>query len=187
MKFAILTLLLAPSTVISFVPAAVPTAARSNIDTFPKMHSSVDDNDNPNVIINGAPSPSGVQHRRAVLKTSAMIAAFLLGTEPQPSQAMEEQKIYSNNARNFARLNNGDSSGGSVYDNNPTSPKARARRAMVGCKDTSARSLAGESIGKKQLSEKDCNILVMGGEADVMLGALTKLDCPTCPYGIGSP
>jgi len=72
-----------------------------------------------------------------------------------------------------------------VYDNNPASPKARARRAMVGCKNTSARSLAGESIGNTRLSEKECNQLIMNGESDFMLQALTKLDCPSCPFGIG--
>ena len=77
----------------------------------------------------------------------------------------------------MARLNAGDSSGGSIYDNNPSSPKARARRAMVGCKDSSARSLAGEGVGKRELSEKDCNMMVMSGESDFMLGALTLGQC----------
>jgi len=105
---------------------------------------------------------------------------------------MVEQKVYSSNAKNMARLNAGDSSGGSVYDNHPPSPKARARRAMVGCKNGDARSVAGEKMGresgllKEGLSEKDCNMLVMGGDSDFMLGALEELDCPTCPYGIGS-
>ena len=40
---------------------------------------------------------------------------------------------------------------------------------------------------KEGLSEKECNMLVMGaGDSDFMLGALEELDCPTCPYGIGS-
>jgi hypothetical protein len=71
-----------------------------------------------------------------------------------------------------------------VYDNNPASPKARARRAMIGCKNASARSLAEEAIGTR-LSEKECNQLVMKGDSDFMLQALTTLDCPSCPYGIG--
>jgi len=79
-----------------------------------------------------------------------------------------------------------------VYDNNPPLPKARARRAMVGCKNGDARSLAGERMGrekgllKEALSEKECNMMVMGGDSDFMLGALEELDCPTCPYGIGT-
>ena len=122
--------------------------------------------------------------RRDVLKASPLIAAIILGVVPTPSSAAE-QKSYSSNARNMARLSSGDSSGGSLYDNNPSSPKARARRAMVGCKNASARSLAGENVGNKKLSEKECNQLVMSGDSDFMLGALTELDCPTCPYGIG--
>ena len=86
----------------------------------------------------------------------------------------------------MARLNAGDGSGGSIYHNNTSSPNARATRVMVGCKDSGARSLAGENLGKKKLSEKDCNLQVMSGDSDFMLGALTELDCPACPYGIGS-
>lgn len=129
----------------------------------------------------------GVHERRDVLRSgSSFAAALILGCGPGSALAVPEQKVYSSNARNMQRLGSGDSSGGSVYDNNPTSAKARARRAMVGCKNGGARSLAGEKIGKKQLSEKECNQLVMSGEPDFMLGALTELDCPTCPYGIGS-
>ena len=126
------------------------------------------------------------KHRRDVmLQAGSLIAAFVLEGS-HPSLAIEE-KVYSSNARNMARLNSGDSSGGSIYDNNPSSPKARGRRAMVGCKNSSARSLAAERIGKKQqLSEKECNQMIMSGESDFMLEALTELDCPTCPYGIGS-
>ena len=130
------------------------------------------------------PSTGNVQ-RRDVLDNFGMIAAASIFA-PTSDALAAETKVYSSNARNMGRLNSGDSSGGSIYDNNPTSPKARARRAMVGCKNSSARSLAGESIGKEKLSEKDCNLLVMSGESDFMLGALTELDCPTCPYGIGS-
>ncbi|KAL7554489.1 hypothetical protein ACHAWF_018523 [Thalassiosira exigua] len=112
---------------------------------------------------------AGVRHRREVLKNASLIGAFVLGSGSLTSSAIEE-KIYSSNARNMARLSSGDSSGGSVYDNNPSSPRTRARRAMVGCKNSSARSLAGENIGSKNLSEKECNQLVMSGESDFMLG-----------------
>ena len=126
-------------------------------------------------------------HRRDfLLRTGSLVMATIFGLDGvKPAEAIPEQKVYSSNAKNFQRLGEGDSSGGSVYDNNPTSPKARTRRAMVGCKNTSARSVAGESIGNARLSEKDCNQLVMKGDSDFMLQALTKLDCPSCPYGIG--
>ena len=107
------------------------------------------------------PSSSGgsVQRRDVLNNFSIIVAASILS----PADALaSETKVYSSNARNMGRLNSGDSSGGSIYDNNPTSPKARARRAMVGCKNSSARSLGGESIGKEKLSEKDCNLLVIG-------------------------
>eukprot|EP00571_Detonula_confervacea_P016559 CAMPEP_0172311068 /NCGR_PEP_ID=MMETSP1058-20130122/13664_1 /TAXON_ID=83371 /ORGANISM="Detonula confervacea, Strain CCMP 353" /LENGTH=184 /DNA_ID=CAMNT_0013024125 /DNA_START=54 /DNA_END=608 /DNA_ORIENTATION=- len=183
MKTAILSLFLAPS-VVSFAPVGPKRLGIAT--TFPGMRGALDDRHNhEDGIINASvPSPSSVQHRRDVLKTGSLLAAFILGYGSLPSHA--EEKSYSSNARNMARLNNGDSSGGSLYDNNPTLPKARARRAMVGCKNSSARSLAGESIGKKKFSEKECNQLVMSGEPDFMLGALTELDCPSCPYGIGS-
>lgn len=126
------------------------------------------------------------RRRELLLKTGSLVVASIFGFEGvKPAEAIPEQKVYSSNAKNFMRLGEGDSSGGSVYDNNPVSPKARARRAMVGCKNGSARSLAGESIGNARLSEKDCNQLVMKGDTDFMLEALTTLDCPSCPYGIG--
>ncbi|KAL7462098.1 hypothetical protein ACHAXS_002495 [Conticribra weissflogii] len=125
--------------------------------------------------------------RRNLLNVGAFVfgALFVMESGVQPASAVEE-KVYSANARNMMRLSNGDASGGSVYDNNPSSPKARMRRAMVGCKNSAARSVAGESIGVKNFSEKECNMEVMNGRgADFMLEVLTQLDCPTCPYGIG--
>lgn len=128
-----------------------------------------------------------VDRRNLLLKTGPIIASsILLGFDGvKPAGAIPEQKVYSSNAKNMMRLGEGDSSGGSVYDNNPSSAKARSRRAMVGRKNASARSLAGEAIGNIRLNEKECNQLVMKGESDFMLQALTKLDCPSCPYGIG--
>lgn len=178
MKVVTIALLLALPSAVSFILTTMPSAVK------PHQHQA-DDNCG---VIDGAPLPSTsyVQSRRELFTAASVIASFFLGIGSQPARAME-QKIYSANARNMARLNNGDASGGSVYDNNPTSPRARARRAMVGCKNPSARSLAGENIGRKKLSEKECNMMVMSGEsADFMLKALNDLDCPTCPYGIGS-
>lgn len=128
-----------------------------------------------------------VDRRNLLLKTGPIIASSILSgfDGVKLAGAIPEQKVYSSNAKNMMRLGEGDSSGGSVYDNNPSSAKARSRRAMVGCKNASARSLAGEAIGNIRLNEKECNQLVMKGESDFMLQALTKLDCPSCPYGIG--
>ena len=129
---------------------------------------------------------SGVHRRREIFKMSSLMIAYTFGFGIFPAESIEG-KVYSSNARNMMRLSNGDSSGGSIYDNNPSSPKARLRRAMVGCKNSSARSLAGESIGSRNLSEKECNMKVMGTDGpDFMLDALVELDCPTCPYGIGN-
>ena len=109
-----------------------------------------------------------------------MKSVILLSTLPKAARA--EDKIYSANARNMARLGSGDGSAGSDYDNNPSSSKARSRRAMVGCKNSDARQLATEGLQQKtKLSEKECNQLVMSGETDFMLKALQSLDCPTCP------
>jgi len=100
--------------------------------------------------------------------------------------AIPPQKSYSQNAKNMDRLSAGDASGGSVYDNNPSQPTARKRRAMQGCKIDSARQEAADVLGLKKLSEKDCNMQVMSAESgpDFMLTALQNLDCPTCPYGV---
>jgi len=94
------------------------------------------------------PSSSGSSvQRRDVFNNFSIVAASIL--LPTSDALASETKVYSSNARNMGRLNSGDSSGGSIYDNNPTSPKARARRAMVGCKNSSARSLAGEELEKR--------------------------------------
>jgi hypothetical protein len=163
MKTAILTLSLAP-TARCYAPVSMQAAERSGSGTPPMV----------------AP------RRRDVLKAAGSVVAASVMLVRGTDAALAEDKIYSSNARNMARLGSGDSSGGSVYDNDPTSPKARARRAMVGCKNSSARSLAGEKVGGRRLSEEECNRLVMSGDSEFMLGALTELDCPTCPYGIGS-
>lgn len=91
---------------------------------------------------------------------------------------------YSSNARNLDRINAGDFSGGSVYDNNPSAPASRRRRAMQGCKIPVAREEAAEQLAVASLQEKDCNVKVMQDSPDFMLKALQILDCPTCPYGV---
>jgi hypothetical protein len=116
-------------------------------------------------------------NRRQVLLQVAGAVPLLL---PLSSHA----KSYSQNARNMERLNAGDGSGGSMYDNNPTSESGRRRRAMTGCKIPSAREEAAEAL-PNNLSEKECNQKVLAGDTDFMLQALKALECTTCPYGVG--
>ena len=86
----------------------------------------------PNAKADDEMSEKECQHRRVLLKTGSLVVASIFGFEGvvETAEAIPEQKVYSSNARNFMRLGEGDSSGGSVYDNNPTLPKARARRAI---------------------------------------------------------
>mmetsp|Transcript_37361 Transcript_37361/g.77516 ORF Transcript_37361/g.77516 Transcript_37361/m.77516 type:complete len:169 (-) Transcript_37361:278-784(-) len=116
--------------------------------------------------------------RRAFLNTvMATTSAVTLPFHPK-ADAIPEQKSYSTNARNLNRLSSGDASGGSVYDNHPSTPAAAKRRAMIGCKVSAARTKASMA------SEKECNVRVLGGDYEFMLHTLDELDCPTCPYGI---
>ena len=102
---------------------------------------------------------------------------------PEASNA----KLYSENAANLERINNGDLSGGAVFNNSPDTERAKKRRAMTGCKVALSREEASTNILKrtKMMSEKECNTMVMDGETEFMLQALRKLDCPTCANGIG--
>jgi hypothetical protein len=112
------------------------------------------------------------------------MAFFAVAAVPKEALAV---KSYSSNARNLDRINSGDMSGGSVYDNNPTSEAGQKRRAMVGCKSSVAREEAAQnSLNHSNFSEKECNKMVLAGETDFMLQALRTLDCPSCPYGISS-
>lgn len=122
----------------------------------------------------------GSSSRRMFLSTlTTSLLAF--GFHPQEAEA----KSYSSNARNLERMNTGDMSGGSLYDNNPKSDAGKRRRAMTGCKSSTAREELAESVLKiESLSEKDCNQMVMEGNSESMLQALRNLDCPSCPYGI---
>ena len=113
----------------------------------------------------------------------AALLAVLVG-DPQQSNAIPEQKFYSSNARNMARLSSGDKSGGSVYDNNPSSPGAARRRALQGCKISSTRNLAADKADIKNLSERECNLKVLDGDTEFMLKAMRELECSTCPFGI---
>ena len=122
--------------------------------------------------------------RLFLLKSSGLLGFATLTLNPEQSNALAS---YSSNARNLERINSGDYSGGSVYDNNPKSEAGKKRRAMVGCKNPVAREEAASLLGLPDFSEKDCNSKVLGGgETEFMLQALRNLDCPTCPYGIKS-
>lgn len=55
---------------------------------------------------------------------------------------------------------------------------------MLGCKTDSSRQKAMKMQEMDGLSERECNLKVMDGDAEFMLKALRELDCPTCPYGI---
>ena len=92
--------------------------------------------------------------------------------------ARSSEVTYSANARNFARLAEGDASAGSRFEE-PRTPAAARRRAMLGCRFEAARERAGVS------GERACNERVLAGDTAFMLGALRALDCPTCAYGIG--
>lgn len=111
------------------------------------------------------------------------LAALSVASFPMNSSA----KSFSANARNLERMNTGDMSGGSTYDNNPKSDAGKRRRAITGCKSTTARDEAADAILKiRSLSEKECNQMVLEGNSEFMLQALRNLDCPSCPYGISS-
>ena len=124
-----------------------------------------------------------VARRDALFGLGGAALAVLVG-DPQQSNAIPEQKFYSSNARNMARLSSGDKSGGSVYDNNPSSPGAARRRALQGCKISSTRNLAADKAGMKNLPERECNLKVLDGDTEFMLEAMRELECPTCPFGI---
>ena len=133
--------------------------------------------------IDGTSSSNDLLSRRNVFN-AAISSSILLRIGAKEANAIPEQKSYSSNARNLDRLSAGDSSGGSVYNNSPTSAAAARRRAMVGCKIDASRRAAMVTEGIKSFSEKDCNLKVMDGDTEFMLKTLRELDCPSCPYGI---
>lgn len=179
MKSLLVSITLAPLTA-----AFNPTLGDALGHRSSRLHGIVDD-----IVVDGRdvlqqPVTVVAPRRDVFVKIGSTLIAGTFGLGVR--RASSEEKIYSANARNMARLNEGDSSGGSIYDNNPSSAKARRRRAMVGCKNTNARSLAGQSLGQKNLGEKECNMMVMQGDGTFMLEVLAELECPTCPYGIAS-
>lgn len=121
------------------------------------------------------------ENRRNLLLDCGVLSLLALTSIPNNAKALAS---YSANAKNLERINSGDFSGGSSYDNNPKAESGRKRRAMVGCKNPVAREEAAELLQSTSLTEKDCNQRVLGGESEFMLQALRNLDCPTCPYGI---
>lgn len=126
-----------------------------------------------------------VADRSLFFQSAASITiATLLTLGSGPDSALALPSSYSSNARNMERLASGDSSGGSSYDNYPKTLASQKRRAITGCKIPSARREAAVVLGVSSVSEKDCNMRVLGGDTDFMLQAIRKLECPTCPYGI---
>lgn len=118
---------------------------------------------------------------RSTFFENVAIVSTLLLLNPDSSNAVAS---YSANARNMERINSGDLSGGSVYDNNPSTNNARRRRAMTGCKIPSARAEAASIANFKNLGEKECNMRVIDESPEFMLQAMRNLNCPTCPYGV---
>ena len=102
----------------------------------------------------------------AVAAAAAAAAATTDFGFPQTGHAAAT-KSYSENAANFERINNGDFSGGAVFNNNPTTERGKKRRAMVGCKISASREEASNTIlkrdGSNVLSEKECNMMIMDG------------------------
>lgn len=125
------------------------------------------------------------QWSRNQFLTFGLAAATAATWSSSPDTA--NAKLYSENAANLERINNGDFSGGAVFNNNPDTERGKKRRAMTGCKVTMSREEASKNILKrnKVMSEKECNTMVMDGETEFMLQALRNLDCPTCANGIG--
>ena len=123
---------------------------------------------------------SPTQTTRYDFLNAALLTASTILTAPLPCLA----KSYSSNARNLDRVNAGDFSGGSVYDNNPSTAGARRRRAMQGCKIPIVREVASEQGALTIISEKNCNIRVVEESPDFILTALQTLECPRCPYGV---
>ena len=125
-------------------------------------------------------------NRSQFLRTSLLPIVATTGLLTMFPQAILA-KSFSANARNLDRINAGDFSGGSVYDNNPATTGARRRRAMQGCKIPVAREEASEKLGVDGvISERECNLRVMNDSPEFMLSALQTLECPTCPYGVKS-
>ena len=125
------------------------------------------------------------QCSRSQFLTFGLVAATAATWSGSPDIA--SAKLYSENAANLERINNGDFSGGAVFNNNPDTVRGKKRRAMTGCKVAMSREEASKNILKrnKVMSEKECNTMIMDGETEFMLQALRNLDCPTCANGIG--
>eukprot|EP00566_Odontella_aurita_P023994 CAMPEP_0113555874 /NCGR_PEP_ID=MMETSP0015_2-20120614/16952_1 /TAXON_ID=2838 /ORGANISM="Odontella" /LENGTH=204 /DNA_ID=CAMNT_0000457185 /DNA_START=149 /DNA_END=763 /DNA_ORIENTATION=+ /assembly_acc=CAM_ASM_000160 len=124
--------------------------------------------------------------RRDALRrvVSTLFLGAMVSTRYATPAAAQYTKSYSSNARNLDRISAGDMSGGSTYDNNPSSPNAARRRAMIGCKIETARNEAARGAGLGKFGERDCNLRVMDGDSEFMLRAMRALDCPSCPYGV---
>ena len=127
-------------------------------------------------------SPSAILHSRSQFLRSSFLVSITCSLALVPQVCLA--KSYSSNARNLDRINTGDFSGGSVYDNNPSTAGARRRRAMQGCKIPVAREEASQQFSMARvMSPKECNLRVMDDSPEFMLSALQTLET-TCPYGV---
>lgn len=100
--------------------------------------------------------------------TASIVGLSITGALLQPVDAIDaidaafrnSEITYSNNAKNFARMGQGDFSQGSKDISQ--SPAALKRRAVKGCKTESLRSKSG-------LSEIECMDKAMNGDIQFML------------------
>jgi hypothetical protein len=100
--------------------------------------------------------------------TASILSLSITGTLVHPANAIDaldaafrnSEITYSNNAKNFARMGQGDFSQGSKDISQ--SPAALKRRAVKGCKTESLRSKSG-------LSEIECMDKAMNGDIQFML------------------
>ena len=100
--------------------------------------------------------------------TASIVSLSISGTPLHPAGAIDaidaalrnSEITYSNNAKNFARMGQGDFSQGSKDVSQ--SPAALKRRAVKGCKTESLRSKSG-------LSEIECMDKAMNGNIQFML------------------
>lgn len=100
--------------------------------------------------------------------TASIISLSITGTPLYPANAIDaldaafrnSEITYSNNAKNFARMGQGDFSQGSKDISQ--SPAALKRRAVKGCKTEFLRSKSG-------LSEIECMDKAMNGDIQFML------------------
>lgn len=117
--------------------------------------------------------PVSLQRKVGILSTSFLCLLTLSAAVPPAHAGMPaldaalkaNEVTYSNNAKNFQRMGEGDYSMG--RKDTSTSDRAVKRRAMNGCKDGALRKLAS-------MSEKECNQRVIQDDYQFMIDAMEK-------------